>query len=393
MAGWLKISLTEANYLQKRLVKYFTFRHFFLSLAPAVLARYSCREKSIAVNRFGKIILIPALFLAAFVLSVRAESVTTPAAPEVTAAEVKAPVAETDKPLVSAYAPTLLYLGPVPADAPLEELHTPTIFANQWPKNFPSLPITNSILYTWVVALTILVIVRLGTRKMTEVPSGIQNFVEALVGGLRDMCEGMLEPKVARWVFPLAATYFIFIATSDLMGLLPGVGSIGWGEPVKSLMPFAIKHAEAPLFRPPTADANMTVAMAAIFFVMSLWWALKYNGPWGLVKHIFGVKGGFKGLVVIPLSAIFLFVGCVEIISICVRPVALAMRLYGNIYGGESVLAIMLTNSPLGIAALPFYFLELLVALVQALVFTLLSIAFIGMFCSHTDEDGAEHAH
>jgi F-type H+-transporting ATPase subunit a len=96
---------------------------------------------------------------------------------------------------------------------------------------------------------------------------------------------------------------------------------------------------------------------------------------------------------VIPLSLIFLFVGCVEILSICVRPVALAMRLYGNIYGGESVLAIMLTNSPLGIAALPFYFLEIMVALVQALVFTLLSIVFISLFCSHPDEDGAEHGH
>jgi F-type H+-transporting ATPase subunit a len=67
------------------------------------------------------------------------------------------------------------------------------------------------------------------------------------------------------------------------------------------------------------------------------------------------------------------------------------MRLYGNIYGGESVLAIMLTNSPLGIAAVPFYFLEIMVALVQALVFTLLSIVFIGLFCSHMEEDAAGH--
>ena len=345
------------------------------------------------MNRFGKIILVLAVFAAGFATLLRAENVVAPAAES---AAAKAPQAEADKPLVAAYAPALLYFGPVPADAPEEDQQAITVFAKQWPKNFPSFPITNSILYTWVVAIVILVVLRAGTRKMKEVPSGTQNFIEALVGGLRDMCEGMLEPKVARWVFPLAATYFIFIATSDLMGLLPGVGSIGWGNHAPAgekfgWMPFAIHHAESPLFRPPTADANMTVAMAATFFVMSLWWALKYNGPWGMVKHIFGVKGGFKGLVVIPLSLIFLFVGCVEIISICVRPVALAMRLYGNIYGGESVLAIMLTNSPLGIAALPFYFLELLVALVQALVFTLLSIAFIGMFCSHEEE--AEQGH
>ncbi len=345
------------------------------------------------MNRFGKIILILAVFTAALILSARAETVVAPAVGETVATAPAASSPEADKPLVSAYAPALLFFGPVPADAPPEEQHVPTLFAKQWPKSFPSIPVTNSILYTWVVAVFIIIVVRLGTRKMTEVPSGTQNFVEALIGGLRDMCGGMLEPKVARWVFPLAATYFIFIAASNLMGLLPGVGSIGWGEPVKSVLPFAIQHAEAPLFRPPTADANMTVAMAGIFFIMSTWWALKYNGPWGLVKHIFGVKGGFKGWVLIPLSLIFLFVGCVEILSICVRPVALAMRLYGNIYGGESVLAIMLTNSPLGIAALPFYFLEIMVALVQALVFTLLSLVFISLFCSHSDEDGAEPGH
>lgn len=325
---------------------------------------------------------------------VQAETISQlPAAEAATVAAEAAHEVAADKPLVTAFPPAILYLGPVPADAPAEEHLVPALLASQWPKGWPSFPLTNSIFYCWIVTLAILLIARVGTRRMREVPGGMQNFVEALVGGLKGMCEGMLEPKVARWVFPLVATYFIFIAASNLMGLLPGVGSIGWGTPeAHSAMPMAVHHADIPLLRPPTADANMTVAMAGIFFIMSTWWALKYNGPFGFIKHIFGVKGGFKGMVVIPLSFIFLFVGCVEVISICVRPVALAMRLYGNIYGGESVLAIMLTNSPLGIAAVPFYFLELLVALVQALVFTLLSVAFIGMFCSHEDE-GGEHAH
>ncbi len=243
------------------------------------------------------------------------------------------------------------------------------------------LPVTNSMIYTWVVAAVIFFVIRAGTRKMGEVPSGVQNIVEAAVEGLEELTKGLLEPKVARWVFPLVATFFLFIVVSNLMGLLPGVGSIKWNG--------------NPIFRPPTADANMTVAMAAVFFVMSTWWALKYNGPLGLVKHIFGVKGGMKGLIVIPLSLIFIFIGLIEVISICIRPVALAMRLYGNIYGGESVLTIMLTTTPLGLGALPFYFLELLVAVVQALVFTLLSIAFIGTLCSHTDDEshGAKETH
>lgn len=268
-------------------------------------------------------------------------------------------------PPVAASAPTLFHIGP--------------------------LEVTNSIVYTWIVAALIFVVVRLGTRNLKEIPSGLQNVIEAAVEGLEDMTKGLLEPKVARWVFPLAATFFIFILISNIMGLLPGVGSIGFGlHDEHSSLPFAVVHADTPLFRPPTADANMTVAMSAIFFIMSTFWAVRYNGIGGLIKHVFGVKGGMTGWIVLPLSLIFIFVGFIEVISICIRPVALAMRLYGNIYGGESVITIMLGMAPLGLAAIPFYFLEFIVAVVQSLVFTLLSIAFIGTLCSHSDEEPHE---
>jgi len=267
-------------------------------------------------------------------------------------------------PPVAPIAPTLFHVGP--------------------------LEVTNAMVYTWIIAALIFVAVKLGTRNMRVIPAGLQNVIEAAVEGLEDMTSGLLEPKVTRWVFPLVATFFIFIVISNLMGLLPGVGSLGFGQRAEhSALPFALEHADTPLFRPPTADANTTVAMAAIFFIMSTFWALRYNGPVGLIKHIFGVKGGMTGLIVIPLSLIFLFIGLIEVISICIRPVALAMRLYGNIYGGESVLTLMLEKVPFGLAAVPFYFLELVVAVVQALVFTLLSIAFIGTLCSHSDEEHA----
>jgi F-type H+-transporting ATPase subunit a len=273
---------------------------------------------------------------------------------------------EAGRPLVSADAPTLFHIGP--------------------------LPVTNSMLFTWVVGAAIFLVVRIGTRRMQEVPSGTQNLIETMVEGLEDLAAGILEPKVVRWVFPLVATYFIFILAANLAGLLPGVGSIGWGHP--SGAPWGIEHAEAPLLRPPTADANMTVAMAAIFLVMSVYWAFRYNGPLGLVKHVFGVKVETNKWAYPPLLLVFIFIGLTEVVSIgFVRPVALAMRLYGNIYGGENVLAMMLTNSPLGLAAVPFYFLELLVAVVQALVFTVLSISFIGILCSHTEEEGVPHGH
>ena len=88
---------------------------------------------------------------------------------------------------------------------------------------------------------------------------------------------------------------------------------IGWGKPdPNSSLPFALEHADVPLFRPPTADANTTIAMAGIYFIMSTWWAIKYNGPFGLVKHIFGVKGGITGWMVIPLFLVFVFIGLIE---------------------------------------------------------------------------------
>jgi F-type H+-transporting ATPase subunit a len=275
-------------------------------------------------------------------------------------------------PVLSADAPTLFHIGP--------------------------LEVTNSMIYAWIIILGIFLVVRLGTRRLTLVPSGLQNLIEAVVEGLENATKGLLEAKVVRWCFPLVATYFIFILLSNLAGLLPGVGSLGFGhhatEGFFAKWPLSLEHADRPLLRPPTADANMTIALAAIFFIMSTFWAIKYNGFGGLVKHLFGVKGGMKGLILIPLSIIFIFVGLIEVIAIMIRPVALSMRLYGNVYGGESVLTIMLGLLPFGLAAIPFYVLEIIVAVVQALVFTLLCIAFIGTLCSHTDTgEGEHHAH
>lgn len=317
------------------------------------------------MKSFGAIILVSVFFAAIFAASLHAQSSTGPAS-----AAVAAKSAPAGDPVE------------VPA-TPVKPESAPTLFT------VAGLPVTNSILYTWVVAVVIFVIVRVGTRNMREVPSGVQNLVEATVEGLEQLAAGVLEPKVARWVFPLAATFFIFILTSNLMGLLPGVGSIGWGTPDKtSSLPFAVHDAEPPLFRAPTSDANLTVVMAALFLVMSFYWAFRCDGVIGFFKHLFGVKVETNKWGYVPLLLLFIFIGLMEMISIIlVRPVALAMRLYGNILGGESVLSLMLTHTPLGIGALPFYFMELFVAVVQALVFALLTIAFVGTMCSHQGDE------
>jgi F-type H+-transporting ATPase subunit a len=306
----------------------------------------------IFVIRFYKII---------FALSLLALAMTAGAAEEGHAA-----------PLVSSGAPTLFKIG---------------IFS-----------ITNSMVYAWVVALVIIIFVQVATRKISadKAPAGAGNLLEAIIEGWDGLTAMILEPKVSRWVFPFAVTFFLYALTSNLLGLLPGVGSIGFGPKAAagedfSSLPFAIEHATSPLVRPPTADANMTVVMSLIFLVMSLYWALKYNGPIGLVKHIFGVKVDASKWVYPLLLLMFVFVGAMETLSIVfVRPLALAIRLYGNIFAGESLLAMTMTTKPflLGLAiSLPFYFFELFVAVVQAFVFAMLVLVFAGTLCSHTEED------
>lgn len=277
--------------------------------------------------------------------------------------------------------------------APLVTGDAPTLF------KVAGISITNSMVFAWIVVLVICIFVQLATRKMKEAPSGIQNLLEAMIEGWENLSGVILEPKVSRWVFPFAVTFFFFALTSNLLGLLPGVGSIGFGPKVEagaafSSLPLSIEHATRPLLRPPTADANMTVVMALIFLVMSFVWALRYNGPMGLVKHVFGVKVDAKKWLYPLLFLMFLFVGLMETLSIVfVRPLALAVRLYGNIFAGESLLAMMMNTKPfiMGLLiSLPFYFFELFVAVVQAFVFAMLTLAFVGTLCSHSDE---EHGH
>jgi F-type H+-transporting ATPase subunit a len=325
-----------------------------------------------------------------FTASVGAQAAAIEKTKTVVAAVAPVKAEAVAEPLVTQIAPTLFYVG-MPPD---RDKNVPSILSSVWPKQI-SLPVTNSMVCTWIVAALIVLIVRLTTWKMTEVPSGGQNLMEALIEGWEGLMGNVLEPKVVKWVFPFAMSFFIFIVISNLTDLLPGVGSIGLGHPDKtSSLPFAIEHVTKPFFRPPTTDANLTVAMAGIFFVMCLYWAVKYNGPFGVIKHVFGVKVDANKWVYPLLFLLFIFIGVMESFSILfIRPVALALRLYGNIFGGETMLTMALDQKPWYFAvlvAIPGYFFEVVVCLLQAFVFTMLVVAFVGTLCTHADE---EHAH
>jgi F-type H+-transporting ATPase subunit a len=309
------------------------------------------------VKQFSKIFLACAFFAAIFAMNLNAQPVAT-----------SAPVAAAQEEAVPAAAPAVGHIL--------------------------GLPITNSMICTWIVAAFILIVVRIGTwNNIKEIPSGLQNLIEAMVEGWEGLIGDILDKRVTRWVFPFATTFFIFILICNLTDLIPGVGSIGYGAAANNSLPFAVNISQ-PLFRPPTTDANLTCAMAGIFLVMSLYWAIRYNGVWGLVKHIFGVKMETSKYLYPLFFLLFLFIGSMELLSVMfARPVALAMRLYGNVFAGESILDMIFHGKSLVFSLIlssGMYFYETFVCLVQAFVFAMLVVAFVGTLCSHTEE---EHGH
>jgi F-type H+-transporting ATPase subunit a len=248
------------------------------------------------------------------------------------------------------------------------------------------LPITNSMVVTWVVALGLIVFAQVATRKMKEVPEGAQNFWEFMVESLHDFLDGIIGHELVKKTFWFFATVFIFILFSNWAGLIPGFGTIGWGQ--SSSTGF---HVEEPLLRGANADLNATLAMALVFFVCWTVWALQVNGPIGFLNHLFAPKGDTTGLLKLLMIVVFFVVGWLEIISILFRPVSLSFRLYGNIFAGENMLEAMATLVPgFGwLLPIPFYFMELLVGFVQALVFMLLTAVFTMLICQH--EEGPPH--
>jgi F-type H+-transporting ATPase subunit a len=250
-------------------------------------------------------------------------------------------------------------------------------------------PVTNSMIVTWIVALGLIIFAQVATREMKQVPGGAQNFFEWLVEALYGFLEGIIGKHLVNRTFWFFATTFLFILTSNWVGLIPGVGTIGWGH--------ATSHGftiDQPLFRGANADVNLTLAMALIFFACWIVWALREIGPLGFLKELFAPKGESTGPLKVLLVVVFFAVGCLEIISILFRPVSLSFRLYGNIFAGENMLETMATLVPgFGwLIPIPFYFLELLVGLVQALVFTLLTAVFTLLICQH-EAEGPAAAH
>jgi F-type H+-transporting ATPase subunit a len=202
------------------------------------------------------------------------------------------------------------------------------------------------IFYTYV-ALAILVLIGLIVRRQLKmVPTGAQNVMEVLIGGLENfVIDNMGE--VGRRFVPLLCGIFLFILVMNLIGLIPG-------------------------FDAPTANLNTTVAMAIPVFLYYNYLGIRRWGP-GYIKHFMG-----------PMAALAPFMLVLEFVSHLVRPVSLSFRLFGNIRGEEVILIIFFSLAPL-FATLPIYFLFGLAKSLQAFIFFMLAMVYI--------KGALEHAH
>ncbi len=243
--------------------------------------------------------------------------------------------------------------------------------------------ITNSMVVCWLVAAGLILFVRAATRELKRVPGGAQNLLEWLVESLYAFLTSIIGPHLSKRTFWFLATVFIFILATNWFGLIPGVGTIGWGH--QTVHGFVI---DQPLLRGANADLNLTLAMALVFFACWIIWALREVGPMGILKELFAPKGETSGFMKVLMAAVFLLAGFLEIISILFRPVSLSFRLYGNVFAGEVMLETMSRMMPgLGwLLPIPFYFMEFLVGLVQALVFMLLCAVFTLLICQHEEK-------
>ncbi|MEK9165784.1 MAG: F0F1 ATP synthase subunit A [Patescibacteria group bacterium] len=215
--------------------------------------------------------------------------------------------------------------------------------------------VTNSLLTTWVGIVLIILLVALAMRGKKMIPSGGQLILETLYLFFLNLCENVLgEKKTAEKAVPFIASIFIFVFAGNIFEIIPGVGSIGFFEQEKF----------TPLFRPGSADLNMTIALALISVIMIQAVGFKTLGI-GYIKKFINFSHPIK-----------FFVGILETISEIAKIISFSFRLFGNIFAGEVLLSVMLMLMPYFVP-LPFYGLELFVAVIQAFVFAMLTLVFM----------------
>lgn len=227
--------------------------------------------------------------------------------------------------------------------------------------------VTNSFLDTLLVDLVLVLGIFFLNKNLSKIPGLFQNIIELLIDGFYKLTESVAGEKRAPVIFPFFASFFIFILLANWSGLIPGFSSVGFYE----------NHKLVPIFRAATSDFNVTFALAIISAISTHILSIKLIGIKDYLSRYFS------------LNPIYLFVGFLEIISEITKLISLSFRLFGNILAGEVVLGTISTIFAF-LFPLPFMLLEVIVGLVQALVFAMLTMAFMSILSTPHHEEAKE---
>lgn len=223
------------------------------------------------------------------------------------------------------------------------------------------LPVTNGLLLSAVILVLLGGCALLLKKRLARIPGKLQNIAEMVTDGILGIMDNVLgSRRESERYFPLISTIFLIVLFSNWFGLLPGVGSIVlYGKDPSA--------GGMPLFRAPSSDLNFTLALAIVTVVVTNLIGIAAIGTIAHAKKFFNLS-----------SPIAFFAGILELISECARIISFSFRLFGNIFAGEVLLTVISFLLPY-LIPLPFLFLEVFVGFIQALIFAMLALVFIGI--------------
>ena len=243
--------------------------------------------------------------------------------------------------------------------------------AHSTPLPIMQFAVTNTLLSAWFATVMLVLFFVLGSRKKSLVPGRSQSLVESLIEAALSFCSSVLGPEMGRKAFPVVATIFFFVLFNAWLALLPFYQFLGFTKD---------GEIKAHLLRSAGTDLNFPLALALISFVFVEYWGIRSHGL-GYFKKFFAIGGLLR---LRPSGIIDAFVGFLELISEFVRIVSFTFRLFGNMTAGE-ILVVMITFLVPFVAVEFVFGLELLVGLIQAVIFASLTLVFLSVAVSHQE--------
>ncbi|MFH1236341.1 MAG: F0F1 ATP synthase subunit A [Parcubacteria group bacterium] len=237
--------------------------------------------------------------------------------------------------------------------------------------------VTNSLLNSWIVVAALVVLAMVLRKKLRTIPSKFQGTVEMIVDGALGLADSVTgDRKKTLKIFPVVFIIFLFILLNNWLGILPGIGSIGYVALEEGHRVFV------PYFRGATADFNTTLALALLSVIASNVFGIIVIGGWKYLNKFINIKalaevpGKLKSNpAIVFVNPIKFFVGLIEFVGEVAKIASLSFRLFGNIFAGEVLLASIAVIFAFALP-IPFLFLEIIVGLIQALIFAMLTLVY-----------------